>query len=170
MRRPRANEFHSYYKSYIDLVESEDFLKTLQESTTTTLNLLNGLSDEQWNYRYAEGKWTVKEVLLHLIDAERIFAYRVLRIARGDQTPLAGFDQNEFIAAAKPESRSGQSIIKEYQTVRNATISLLENLDQAMLDQLGTASDSPASALAIAFIIVGHELHHGKVLRERYGL
>lgn len=170
MRKLTPEEFNAYYKTYVDLVEEVDFLKVLKENTAKSLTWINQFTEDQWNYRYAVNKWTVKELWIHLIDSERIFAYRALRIGRGDKTPLAGFDQNDYIPAAKSANRSTASIIAEYQAVRNASISLFENMDQEMLDQLGEASGSPTSALAIAHIIVGHEIHHSTILRERYQL
>lgn len=170
MRKLSPEEFNPFYKTYVDLVEDVDFLHTLKKNTEVTLTWINQFTDQQWNYRYADGKWTVKEVLLHLIDAERVFAYRALRIGRGDKTPLSGFSQNDYVPASKPDNRSVASIIHEYQTVRNATISLFENMDQEMLDQLGETSGSRTSTLAIAHIIVGHEIHHSNILRERYDL
>lgn len=168
MRALSPKEYNPYYGTYVSLVEGTDFLKILKENREKTLRWLKQLKDEQWDIRYAEGKWSVKEVWIHMIDAERIFCYRALRIARGDKTPMSGFEQNEYIQPAKAEKRSAQSIIHEYQTVRDATLSMFENMDQEMLDQMGTASDSPISALALAHITVGHEIHHSNILRERY--
>jgi len=170
MRNLEPTEYHEYYKPYIDLVQEVNFLNTLKVNLEKTTAWLQQLTDEQWNYRYEAGKWSVKEVWLHLLDAERVFAYRALRIARGDQTPLAGFDQNVYVPNSKAANRSGASIIAEYRAVRTATITLFENLDEEMLNQVGTASDSPVSALALGYIITGHELHHSNILRERYGV
>lgn len=170
MRSLDPNECNSYYRTYTDLVEELDFLKTLKEQLDQTPTWLNSYTTDQWNHRYAADKWSVKEVWLHLIDAERIFAYRALRIGRGDETALAGFDQNTYIPNLRADERSPESVITEYKTVRAATISLFENMDQEMLDRMGTASDSPLSVLAVAHILVGHEKHHSTILRERYGL
>lgn len=170
MRTLASNECNSYYKTYTNLVEDVDFLSTLKQQAATTPQWLKEYTTEQWAHRYAEGKWLVKEVWLHIIDTERIFAYRALRIGRGDETPLAGFDQSTYIPNSNSENRTPDSIIAEYKSVRQATISLFENMNQKMLDCMGTASDSPISALAIAHILVGHEIHHSNILRERYGI
>ncbi len=168
LRRPAAEEFNPYYEGYIGQVKGNDFLDQLRTQQEATTNFLQNIDSTQWNYRYESGKWTVKEVVIHLIDTERIFAYRALRIARGDKTPIPGFDENKYVPAANAAARSSASIINEYQMVRNATISLFENLDQSAYSNMGTASDSPLSTLAAAYIIAGHELHHLKVLQERY--
>ena len=119
-------------------------------------------------FRYAEGKWTIKDIILHLIDAERIFAYRALRIARNDNTALPGFEENDYVVAANANNREYESLLAEYETVRNATISLFETFSSEDLLRLGTASNNSVSVRAIGYIMLGHELHHKNVILERY--
>ena len=119
-------------------------------------------------FRYAEGKWTIKDIILHLIDAERIFAYRALRIARNDKTALPGFEENDYVVAANANNRGYESLLAEYETVRNVSISLFETFTSEELLRLGTASNNSVSVRAIGYIMLGHELHHKNVILERY--
>ena len=168
MRRPLDHENAAYYTRYIDQVDGVDFLRPLKTNLESTCNFLMSLSEEEWNFNYAPGKWNIKEVVMHMIDTERIFAYRALRIARDDSTPLAGFDQDAYVPESNANQRSGHSIIEEYQAVRKASIVMFQHFSDAMLTRLGTASGNPFSALALGFIIVGHENHHLSILRDRY--
>ena len=159
----------TYYETYVGKVPNDiDLIKQLADSQNKLTTLLNSLSEEEWSYRYAEGKWSAKEAMIHLIDSERIFAIRILRIARGDQTPQPGFDQNDYVPFSEADDRYPESILEEYFAVRNSTISLLENLPLPAWSYTGTASDNPFSVKGIAFIIAGHELHHLKIFREQY--
>lgn len=167
-RRPEAHESAPFYHHYISLVEGTDALQALKDNYTDAVQLYSNLAEEKWDYRYAEDKWTIKELLLHIIDAERVFAYRALRIARGDQTPLAGFDQDDYVPMSKAGERSAASLIAEYQAVRQATLHLFQNFTPEMLDRMGTASGKPVSALALTFMLAGHEKHHLNILKERY--
>lgn len=167
-RRPKSTETSDYYHRYINQVRGKDFVATLKSEKANMLKLLHSLENVQWNYRYEAGKWTIKEVLIHLIDTERIFAYRALRIARNDRTAIPGFEQDEYIPNANAGSRSPDSVIKEYSTLRDATITFFEGLDETAYNRVGTASDNPLTPLAAGFIIAGHEMHHCKVLKERY--
>ena len=119
-------------------------------------------------FRYAEGKWTIKDIILHLIDAERIFAYRALRIARNDKTALPGFEENDYVISANANEREFESLLKEYIIVREATISLFENLSETDLLKPGTASNASVSVRGIGYCILGHELHHKNIIIERY--
>lgn len=168
MRRPSIKEASDFYFRYIQQVKGDDFLHTLKESAESTPVFLHALTPAQWNHRYASGKWNIKEVVVHVADSERIFAYRALRIARGDKTPLPGFEQNDYVPLSNASARSPESIINEYRAVRNATLAMFNNFDHDMLNQMGTASDTPVSALALGFIIAGHEQHHLNILKERY--
>ncbi len=168
MRRPEPQESDGYYTTYISKVEGDDFLKVLTKSFHETLALLEGLSKEQWEYRYEDGKWDIKEVMMHILDAERIFTYRALRIARNDKTPLAGFNQDDYIPYTDASDRTPASIIDEYKAVRMATIALFEHLTDEMYTRMGTASGLPFSPLALGFITAGHEIHHVRILKERY--
>jgi uncharacterized damage-inducible protein DinB len=168
MRRPSPHEAANFYFRYIQMVPGDDFLKVLRENATHTPAFLSNLTSAQWNHRYAPGKWSIKELMVHVIDSERIFTYRALCIARGDQSPLPGFEQNDYVPLSKATERSADSIIREYQAVRNATVELFTHFDDEMLARMGTASGMPVSALALGFIVAGHELHHLSILKERY--
>ncbi|MEZ4802649.1 MAG: DinB family protein [Gelidibacter sp.] len=164
----QSNEYNPYYQTYINKTENLNLKDGLRHNFETVSSFLKILPADKLEYRYAEGKWTIKEVLLHLVDAERIFAYRALRIAREDQTPLPGFDQDIYVVPSKANDRSFESLINEYKTVRDATIALFDTFDQKMLTAIGTASNSPISVRALGFIIMGHENHHCEVIKERY--
>lgn len=166
--RPEAHESHDYYKLYINLVSGNDFLQVLKDSLVSTVDFLGKLEDSKWDYRYAEGKWSIKEVMIHIMDAEQIFAYRAIRISRNDQTPLPGFDQDDYVPFYDAENRTPESIISEYTAVRLATIAMFENFNDKMMERMGVASDFPVSVRALAYMLTGHELHHMRVLRERY--
>lgn len=168
MRRPHTHESGDYYKGYINKVPSEDILQVLKNNLNHSCKLLENLPLEKWDYRYAPGKWSIKELMIHILDAERVFAYRALRIARNDQTGLMGFDQDDYIPFSGATNRSPQSIIEEFKALRLSTIALFENFELEMWGRMGTASDSPVSSLALAFIIAGHELHHFDIIKERY--
>ena len=167
-RRPTETEHGSYYQKYINLAEGTDIISSLESSREVFLTFLNELPVDKWDYSYKRGKWTVKETVLHLLDTERIFAYRALRIARKDSTDLPGFDQNDFVPASDAKNRSTASVIEEFLAVRNASIQLFKNLPLEAFEQIGTASENPLSPLAAAFIIVGHQQHHLNLFVERY--
>lgn len=167
-RKVQENESNEYFRGYINLVETEDIVAALNNQLTDIEQFFREWPEDKWDHAYAEGKWTIKELLIHMMDAERILAYRALRIARNDATALPGFDQDEFAPFMNAANRSAESIMSEYRAVRMATIALIENLDDAALSRIGTASDAPASPLAMAFVIAGHEIHHMNVVREKY--
>ena len=167
-RKPQANESSEYFKRYINLVETDNIVATLKNQLTDIEKFFSAWPTDKWDYAYAEGKWTIKELLIHMIDTERILAYRALGIARNDKTALPGFDQDAFTPFMNAANRSVDSIMNEYRVVRLATIALFENLNDEALSRIGTASNAPASPLAQAFIIAGHEIHHMNVIREKY--
>ncbi len=167
-RRPGADEYAPYFGRYIDLVPDGELLQTMREQFAATIQLLAPLREEQANYRYAEGKWSVKQVLGHMIDTERIFAYRVLRIARNDATPLPGFEQDDYVKYGPHARQPWPDLIEELQVVRGATMCLLRGLDGEALERRGTSSNNPASARALAWVIAGHERAHMAVFHERY--
>ncbi|MEM6320005.1 MAG: DinB family protein [Bacteroidota bacterium] len=169
-RRPADHESIAYFKTYINKVPGDDFLKILKTSLATNLAKYQTLTETQWNHRYAEDKWTVKEVLMHIMDTERIFAYRALRIARNDTTPLVGFEQNDYVPYYEASNRSVESLLNEYELLRRSTIALFENMSSEMLDRIGTASGGAVSALALGYMVAGHEIHHEQIFKERYGL
>lgn len=163
----KPTEYNSYYQTYISKTDGLS-ISSMRENFDVLLTFLQEIPREKLEYRYAEGKWTIKEVILHMIDTERIFSYRALRIARQDQTPLPGFDQDLYVAPSLANHRSLDSLLKEYIAVKTATITLFESFDDEMLMQIGTASNSPISVRALGFIVMGHENHHCEVLRQRY--
>jgi uncharacterized damage-inducible protein DinB len=167
-KRPQQGDYALYYENYVALVPSGDFLEILLNQQHDLVGLLSPLSEEQADFRYAPGKWSVKEVLGHISDTERIFAYRLLRIARGDETPLASFEQDGYIRNGNFSSRKLADLLYEFSTVREATISLVRSLDDAAWLRRGTASQKEVSVLALAFVIAGHERHHRVLLEERY--
>jgi len=167
-RRPNSDEYAAYYETYVGKIAELDFLSVLKNQKEEIINYLSQLSDEQWNHKYEEGKWSPKEMMIHLNDAERVFAYRAMRVSRNDQTPLPGFDQNDYVPYYNVDNRTPQSILNEYASIREATLSLYENFSDEDLNRKGTASGFPISVLALGFIIAGHEKHHVKILKERY--
>jgi uncharacterized damage-inducible protein DinB len=167
-KRPQRGDYAEYYEKYISLVPSGDFLELLQTQREELLRLLSPLTDEQGDYRYGAGKWSIKEVVGHVNDAERIFAYRLLRIARGDQTPLASFEQDGYIHTGKFGGRTLKDLLEEFSAIREATISLVRTMDDAAWLRRGVASQKEITTTALAFIIAGHVRHHHIQLEERY--
>ena len=163
-----ASEYNPYYGTYIDKTGNLSLKDGLITSGEKTLSFLNSLPKDKLEFRYAEGKWTIKEIILHLMDAERVFSYRALRIARHDKTPLPGFEQDDYIVPSQANKRSLDDLINEYKAIRLSTVALFNSFSDDMLVQLGTASNSPVSVRAIGFIIMGHEIHHCEVIKERY--
>ena len=167
-RRPNANEFNPYYQTYVGKVGEGNILSILEQQEAEMASFYESIPEDRWEYRYAEGKWTPKEVLLHIIDAERVFSYRDLRVGRADSTAMPGFDQDPYVETSAANDRTPASLIAEYRAVRQATLALFKNLPASAWDQLGTASDSPISPLALPYIIAGHEIHHSMITKERY--
>ena len=166
--RPNADEFYDYYGRYIAKVPDGNLIGLLREQAVETVTMLQDLTPQQANYAYAPGKWTVKEVVGHISDAERIFAYRALRIARRDETPMESFDENMYVTNANFGKRTLPDLLEELQVVRASTIHLAKNLDAKALALRGTASGHGVSVRALFYIIAGHERHHADLLRERY--
>lgn len=166
--RPHASEHLPYYSKYIDVVPDGDLLHTLRAQLDDTLAMVRGLDESQGGHRYAPGKWSIRGVLNHVIDAERIFAYRALRVARGDQTPLESFDENAYAETADADARTLNDLADELHHVRLGNLALFRGLSDEALARLGTASGGPVSVRALAWIIAGHERHHVALLRERY--
>ena len=162
-------EYNPYAIMYIKLLPDDGLvLKHLKENFKKVKEFVLSLPHDKLNYRYAQNKWTIKEILVHIMDDERIYAYRALRIARNDKTPLPGFEQEDYIPFSKANKRSLNNIFQEYKTIRNATLSLFNNLNKEDLLRIGTANDHPVSVRALAYHIAGHELHHLNIIRERY--
>ncbi|MFZ0277808.1 MAG: DinB family protein [Candidatus Sulfotelmatobacter sp.] len=166
--RPETGEYAPYYERYISLVQGDDILNTLDQQRREMVLLLSCRDEEDGNFRYAPEKWSAKEVLGHVCDTERIFAYRALRIARADATPLKGFEQDDYVRNGGFTERPIGDLVEEFIAVRRATISLLRNLDEAALVRRGLANKNEVSVRALAYIIAGHELHHRRILEEKY--
>jgi len=166
--RPESGECAPYYDRYISLVHGADILTTLDAQRRDTLLLLSGRDEADGDFRYAPGKWSAKEVLGHVCDTERIFAYRALRISRGDRTPIEGFEQDDYVRNAPFANIPLAEVIEDYIAVRRATLTLLRNLDEQAWTRRGTASKFEVSVRALAYMIAGHELHHRRILEEKY--
>lgn len=164
-----ASEYNLFYSTYIDLIPKElELIKGFNLGLQHVTDFFKSISNDKLTFKYAEDKWTVKEVFQHIIDTERIFMYRCLRIARHDQTPLAGFDQNDYILPSLANNKSIELLLVEYQASRQNFIVLLKSLSETDLKFVGNANGSSLSARAAAFIILGHELWHIKIIKERY--
>ena len=164
----KSNEYGLFYKNYMDLAPNFEIVNALEKSELEVLETFENLSEEKWLFRYAENKWTLKEMFLHIIDTARIMAYRALRIARNDLTPLPGFEENDYVPVSNANERSVESLIKEYKLQRESTLSLFENFPQDSLGNIGNASNNSISVRALGYIIAGHEIHHTNILKERY--
>ena len=157
-----------YFHTYINKVESGDILDILKAQIGTLNAFFSSIPAEKWDYAYAEGKWTVKEVLGHLVDTERVFGYRGMRFARKDATDLPGYDENDFVAHGHFQSRSPEGLMEEMELLRRTNILMLENIPVESMEHLGTANSLLISVGAIAWILAGHPIHHMGVIRERY--
>jgi hypothetical protein len=166
--KPAETEYGSYFGRYISLIEDPDIVAALENQSKAMRALLETISEEKANYRYEPGKWSIKEVIGHVADAERIFAYRALRFARNDKTELPGFDENAFAANGCFANLALGDIIEEYAAVRRASVLLFKHLDQDAWHRRGTAKKIDVTVRALAFLVAGHELHHINVLKTRY--
>ncbi len=162
------NEYNSYYKSYIDNATGIDIVKGLEQNLDNVVSFYMSIPFSKHDYAYAEGKWTVKDVLLHIIDTERVFAYRALRIARQDKTALVGFEQDNYVENGNAKARSLENLLEEYKIVRQSTIVLYRSFGSSELKEVGEASGFPISVRALGYIFTGHENHHIHVIKERY--
>lgn len=165
---PPQGTYAPFYDGYVKQIAGKDPIKMLESQVLGLKALLSEIPSEKEDYAYAPGKWTIKQVIGHIIDTERIMTYRALAIARGEKKPLPGFDENEYVAAARFNERSLYDLGHEFGAVREATIALFKSLNNEELDRLGNANNHPVSARALLYIIVGHHIHHEHVLRERY--
>jgi len=166
--RPQPGEYAPYYERYIALVPGEQILDTLDQQRRQTMLLLSGRDDADGDFRYAPGKWSAKEVLGHVCDTERVFAYRALRIARADATPLEGFEQDDYVRNGPFANHPLNDVVEDFIAVRRATLSLLRNLDEAAWQRRGIANKNEVTVRGLAYIIAGHELHHRRILEEKY--
>jgi hypothetical protein len=167
-KRPGAGEYAPFYEKYVVLIPGDDIVSVMEAHLRQTIALFSGRSEREGDFRYAPEKWSVKEVLVHVSDAERIFSYRALRIARGDQTPLPGFDQDQYVPLSRANERKLAEIVEEFADVRRASISLFRSLDSEAWMRKGVASNHEVSVRALGYIAAGHELHHRRLLQERY--
>ncbi|WP_410768103.1 DinB family protein [Fontibacillus sp. BL9] len=168
LEKPQTGEYATHFETYIQKVPEGNLPSLLEKQVDEVIRLLGNLSEEDGAYRYAEGKWSLKEVLGHISDTERIMSYRLLRIARGDTTPLPGFEENLFVSHAHSDRLSVNELLQDFAAVRIATLSLIRQLDDEAWERIGTFSDNPGSARALAYIIAGHAIHHFAIIQERY--
>jgi len=166
--RPQPKEYAPYYDRYISLVKDSDILNAFDEQRRQTILLLSGRTEADGDLRYAPDKWSLKEVLGHLNDTERIMSYRALRIARGDTTPIEGYEQDDYVRNGPFARRPLADLIEDYIAVRRATLSLFRNLDEAAWTRRGVANKNEVTVRALSYIIAGHELHHRRILEEKY--
>jgi uncharacterized damage-inducible protein DinB len=168
MKRPEPGEYAEFYANYISKVPGSDVLGVLEAQRLQMQHLFAGRSERDGSFRYAAGKWTVKEVLGHITDTERIFSYRALRIGRGDQTPLPGFEQDDFVRSGKFAARMLTDLAEEFGAVRSASIALFRSFDEEAWSRRGDASEKEVTVRALGFITAGHQIHHRMILEERY--
>ncbi len=168
IQRPSSNEYASFYATYVDKVPEEDIIQVLIDQQHEISAMLDQVGDEKIHFRYAPEKWSVAELFQHMIDTEKIMAYRALRVARNDKTPLPGFEQDDYAAAADTSKRTVESIKIELLAIRKATISFFQSISNEASEHVGTASQANISVRALAYIIAGHLIHHFGVLKDRY--
>jgi uncharacterized damage-inducible protein DinB len=168
IKAPAFEKLSEYYKTYWKFIGQEDMFEALKKQAELTEEFLENIPPGLADFRYAEGKWKVKEVAGHISDAERILAYRALRFARNDHTPLPGFDENAFMQNSSFDSRTLENIIEEWKSVRNATITLFESMSEKELDRKGTANNTDVTPRILLYFILVHERHHLDIIRERY--
>jgi uncharacterized damage-inducible protein DinB len=168
MPRPLAQEYGEYYHGYINLVPEDELSLSFRNQTANTLQFLEDIAESKLDYAYAPGKWTVKQVLQHIIDAERIFVYRALRFARKDSTPLASFEENDYADVARVNNRSWTDMVEEFQMLRGSSEHFFRSLNEEELGRYGKASGVDITVRSLGFIVIGHALHHQKILKERY--
>lgn len=168
LQRPLANEYAPYFSRYIDLVPEGDFFEVLSSTFSDCISAFENLPIEKHEFRYAEGKWTPKEMLMHMIDTERIFVYRALAISRGDKTALPGFDENEYVASTDVSSFALADLLTEFTAVRTATMYFFKHIPTQNTLNLGIANNYPTSSRALGYMVIGHVIHHQQILRERY--
>jgi DinB superfamily len=168
MKRPEKNEYAAYYETYVSLVEELDIVAAMQLQQKELETIFSQITVEKGLYAYSEGKWTIKQLLGHLIDGERVFSYRALRIGRGDQTPLPGFDQDPYVENGNFNETNLADLLNEMLHLRESNILMFSNFTQDNFDNFGTASENKITTLALAYIMVGHVRHHVNILKEKY--
>lgn len=168
MTRPQLEKVPAFYKGYVENVKDMDVIDALKQSWQRTYNMLRTIPEAKGEYRYADGKWSIKELLAHMQDTERIMAYRALRFARNDKTDLPGFEENDYAPEANAHGRTILQLTNELEHVRTTTIDLFLSFSPEMMLREGTANKNPLSVINLGYIIAGHETHHRKVLADRY--
>lgn len=166
--RPDLSRVGNPFHNYINQVTEDNLVDAFEKQSASFIRFLETVPPEKYDYRYADGKWSIREVLQHIIDAERVFGYRALRFARKDGTPLPGFDENLFVANAKADKRSWDKLVEEFKVVRRSSELLFQSFDEEQLECSGVSSNHPNYVRALGFIIVGHAAHHQRITKERY--
>ncbi|WP_339920238.1 DinB family protein [uncultured Flavobacterium sp.] len=161
-------EYAPYYAGYVHVLDDVNMIEELEICLHDFIKFVQNIPMDKFDYRYAEGKWTIKDIIQHLIDTERVFSYRAMRISRNDKTPLPGFEENDYVDNTKANERNLQGLLTELAVVRQSTLALFKSFSEEQLTRMGVASNSPVSVRAIGFIIIGHQKHHQKVFQERY--
>lgn len=164
----QTSEYAPFYQNYISKAGTTDLIEELEISVHRLIHFVREIPMDKYDYRYAEGKWTIKDILQHLIDSERVFSYRALRFARKDQTPLASFEENDYAEVADGGKRSIQDLLTELSALRHATLAMFKSFDTETLMRIGIASNNPMSVRALGFVIIGHQNHHQQIFEERY--
>jgi len=168
--RPDASEYAPFYHGYVSSVPDGNIVELLRSGGRELLEAIGRIPEDRGGYRYGPEKWSIREVIGHLIDAERIFSYRALRVARGDRTPLAGFEENSYVKTAGSDARTIADLARELAAVRESTVLLFESMPDEAWGRSGIASENEVSMRALAYIVAGHSRHHLRILRERYGV
>lgn len=168
MKNILDSAYSAYFATYINHVQNDDCILAMEENLNDFIVFIENISTEKYNYKYQENKWTIKDIVRHIIDAERIFAYRALRFARFDRTPLPGFEENDYAANVNTMTIEMTDLLQEFILVRKSTIKLFESFSEEMLSAKGIASENEISVLSVGFIISGHVIHHQNVIKERY--
>jgi uncharacterized damage-inducible protein DinB len=163
-----VNEYSEFIATYIKAIENAELLEELEISLHDFIKFVQNIPMDKFDYRYAEGKWTIKDIIQHIIDAERIFGYRALRISRNDKTPLSGFEENDYVENTNANSRSIQELLTEFSAVRHSNLLLFKSFSDEQLTRMGIASNHPISVRALGFLMIGHQKHHQRVFQERY--
>lgn len=167
---PEPSEYNPYYGRYVSMVKTDNIVVTLETQIQDTLAILRRVDESKANHRYAPDKWTVKDLLGHMSDTERIFAYRALRISRGDKTPIEGFEQDDYVRNGPFANCRWSDLVDEFGAIRRTTVFLFRSLNEGAWGRRGTASGHEVTVRALAFMTAGHELHHRKILKEKYGI
>jgi hypothetical protein len=166
--KPGPDEYGPNYAGYIDKVKGDDLIAALENGSANLLSFARSIPADKLDYRYQDGKWTIKEIIIHQMDVERIFTYRALRFSRNDSTPVAGFDDDDYVSESNASARSLDGILDEYTALRRSTIEFFKNITEEMSRRMGIANGKELSVRALGYIIPGHEIHHLDVIREKY--